>query len=226
MIRRLPEGRPVVFARSACDQCCQPLGARDLVPVASYLALRGRCRLCRARIAPFHLVVELAAVAVALWAVLEAGDDAERAWMGCALGWTLLTAAWIDAEHFRLPDTLTMSLLLLGLAVAWLADGLPLALDHAIAAAAGYLLFRAVAATYCLLRGREGLGEGDAKLLAAAGAWVGLAALPLVVLAGALLGIALALLHWLRGRAPSGLDRIPFGPPLASATWLVWVYGM
>ncbi len=218
LIRRLPAGRGVVGGRSACEACGHALGVRDLVPVASFLALRGRCRFCGAPIGWDTLAVELAAMAVAGWAVL-AGLDGAVLWASCVLGWTLLTLAWIDAVCQRLPDVLTLPLILAGLAeAAWLE---PEALSaRAFGAACGYTAFWAVAWAYRRARGREGLGLGDAKLLAAGGAWVGGWLLGDVVLAAALAGLAWALR---RGR-PDLAARVPFGPFLAGGIWLVWLY--
>ena len=221
LIRRLPAGQPVALARSACEACAAPLGPAELVPLLSYLLQRGRCRHCRAPIAPFHWHIELAALAVAAAALLL---DPARVWPDCILGWTLLPLAWIDAQTFRLPDALTLPLIPAGLLLAWSDDGLPAAADHAAAAAAGFIAFRAVALAYRALRGRDGLGEGDAKLLAALGAWTGLAGLAPTILGAALAGLAAALLLRLRGQAVSAATPIPFGPCLALAGWIVRLY--
>ena len=218
LIRRLPVGAPIVLARSACEGCGAVLRPAELVPLLSYAALRGRCAHCGCPIGRFHLAIELAATGVAAWA---AWADPDGAWLDCVFGWTLLALAWIDWDHMRLPDALTLPLVLAGLAAAW-ADGLDAATDHAMAAAAGYGLFRMVAWTYLRVRGRDGLGPGDAKMLAAAGAWVGLAGLPLTILGGALAGLALAVP---RGRAALAGAAIPFGPGLALAAWVVRLYG-
>ena len=223
LVRRLPRGEDVVLDRSRCEACGLALGARDMVPVVSYLALGGRCRRCRAPIAPMHLGVELAAPGIALWAALAAPGPA-RLWLSCGLGWTLLALAWVDWEHFRLPDALTLPLVLAGLGATWLLDpgAMP---EHAAAAALGYLAFRGIALGYRALRGRDGMGAGDAKLLAAAGAWVGAAALPGVVLGAALAGLGLALALRLSGRRVTRATAVPFGPPLCAALWLTWLYG-
>ncbi len=221
LVRRLPAGQPVGLARSACESCGRTLGPAELLPVVSYLALRGRCRSCRARIALMHLAIELAAVAVAVWAASV--DSGDALWAGCALGWALLALAWIDVAEFWLPDALTLPLLLAGLAATWWLQ--PWALtDHAIGAAAGYSLFRLVSWGYRRLRGRDGLGEGDAKLLAAAGAWLGWEALPLVLIGAAVVGLLWAAMAMARGQRMTGATALPFGPPLAAATWVVWLY--
>ncbi len=221
LIRRLPAGRSVVRGASACESCGQRLAPRDLAPVLSFIFLRGHCRFCGSRIAREHLAVELAALVVAAISVRTQLDDV-RIWAGCGLGWTLLALAWIDWKHLRLPDVLTLPLLLAGLAVTLALDP-QAATGHAAAAAVGYLAFRGIGEFYRWWRGREGLGQGDAKLLAAAGAWVGLEHLSDVLLAGALLGLFVALGT---GIARRGLRRdmvVAFGPSLAAATWLVWL---
>ncbi len=224
LIRRLPRGTPVALARSRCEACGTALGPLELVPLLSWLWLRGRCHHCRAPIDRFHVGIELAAVGVAAWAVWVAGDDTMRAWLGSGLGWTLLALAWIDLEWLILPDVLTLPLLLGGLAATWLAA--PEALgDAALGAALGWLVFASVAAGYRALRGRDGLGGGDAKLLAAAGAWLGWQALPQVMLLAAVAALGVAgTLRLARGRAFAGM-KLAFGPWLALATWLVWLYG-
>ena len=222
LVRRLPDGRPVALGRSACESCGHVLGARDLVPFASYLWLRGRCRFCAAPIAPAHFAIEAASLAIAIVAALVDGPDETRVWAGCALGWTLLALAWIDWTHMRLPDALTLPLVPVGLAATWVLDPDAIA-DHAAAAALGYLAFRLIAAAYRWRRKREGLGQGDAKLLAAAGAWVGLSGLPDVMLGGAIIGLAVAGARWLRGERVGADTALPFGPCLAAATWLVWL---
>jgi leader peptidase (prepilin peptidase) / N-methyltransferase len=218
LIRRLPRRRPVLLARSACDSCGATLGAVDLLPLAGFLARRGRCRSCGAPIGWFHPAIELAAITVALWA--WSVDSGATLWADCLLGYTLLALAWIDVEQGILPDLLTLPLVLAGLTVAWLIDP-RFAFDCAAGAALGYLLFRAVELTYRRLRGREGLGEGDAKLLAAGGAWLGWQQLGSVVLVAALLGLATALLARLASRPLDRAGAIPFGPFLALAIWLV-----
>lgn len=212
LIRRWPQGRPVAMARSACDACGHRLGPLDMVPLAGFLLLRGRCRYCDAPIGWFHFAIELAALTVAV-AVFCTGPGGWLNWIDVSLGWALLTAAWIDAETLRLPDIITLPLILAGLGVTWLYQ--PAAIyGHAAAAALGYGTFRLLDAAYLALKERHGLGAGDAKLLAAAGAWLGLLALPYVVLGAGLLGIGM----FVFSNLSAGLRRdqpIAFGPALA-----------
>ncbi len=224
VIRRLPRGRPVALARSCCDACGVALHPIDMVPLASYVALRGRCRRCAAPIGAFHPAIELAALAVAVWAASVDAGAPGLLWADCLLGWTLLALGWIDWEWMRLPDTLTLPLLVAGLGAATLFDRDELA-SHAVGAALGYFALRAVALGYRALRGREGIGAGDAKLLGAAGAWVGWQALPQVLLFGAVAGLLIAAWQRLRGRTLDRSTPLPFGTPLALALWVVWLYG-
>ncbi len=194
-----------------------------MVPLLSFAWQRGRCAGCGAVIGWFHPATELAALAVAVPVVLVAGDDSLTLWGGCVLGWICLTLALIDLAHQRLPDVLTLPLLLVGLAVCALRTPEQLG-AHVLAAVVGWLGFRVVALLYRRLRGIDGLGQGDAKLAAAAGAWVGLAALPEAVCGAALLTLLAVLgeAAWHR-RMPGRERRLPFGPGLATATFGVWL---
>ena len=199
------------------------LGVAELVPLASFAWQRGRCAGCGAAIGWFHPMIELAALAVAGLMVLMADGDSLVLWAGCVLGWTCLTLGLIDLRHQRLPDVLTLPLLLAGLAVCFLRSPELLGL-HALAAALGWLGFRALGLLYQRLRGAPGLGQGDAKLLAAAGAWVGPAMLPDVFGGAALLTLrgVLGEAAWHR-RKPDRARRLPLGPGLAAATFGVWL---
>ena len=217
---RLPEGSGVVLGRSRCDSCAAELRWFELMPIASWVAQKGRCRNCNARIGWAPLGAELAALAVALWALAALP---ERAWLaGLAFGWTLLLLALIDLRTMRLPDLLTMPLLAGGLLAgsALSPDRLP---EHALGAAAGFASLAALALLYQRARGRAGLGGGDAKLFAAIGAWIGWTALPSALLFAGVAGLVHAACRG-RGRL-RGSDRIPFGPALALGGWIVWLHG-
>ncbi len=167
-------------------------------------------------------LLALAALGVALWA---AGETAGTVlWASCGLGWTLLALAEADRRAMLLPDALTLPLVAAGLGVAWglFPDRL---LDHAIGAIVGYGALAGIAWLYARTRGREGLGLGDAKLLAAAGAWLGWQALAGVVVVGAAAALAVTVARGvLRGHL-GGTDAIAFGPFLALGLWLSWLYG-
>lgn len=205
-----------VFGRSRCPACGTTLAARDLVPLLSWLLLRGRCRHCRAPIDPGEPAVELAALLLAALAV--ALLEPLSALLAALLGWVLLAAALVDRRTLLLPDLLTLPLIAAGLAAA----GLHLAPASPLGALAGALLGFAgtalLAEAYRRLRGREGLGMGDAKLLAAAGAWLGPGSLPLVVSIGAAAALAAALATGAHRRPQ---EPVPFGPWLALGFWSV-----
>ncbi|MET0239397.1 MAG: A24 family peptidase [Sphingobium sp.] len=215
LVLRWPEGRSVLRGRSQCDACGVTLGVRDLVPVLSAVALRLRCRACGVRIDPAHLLMEIGGAAIGATAfALSAGPVAAAG--ACLLGWILLALAVLDARHFWLPDALTLPLAFFGLTIGPFATQAALP-DRWIGAAAGYGVLLAVALGYRALRGREGLGLGDAKLLGAIGAWTGWQALPFVLLIGSVAGLGWAAAMAARGRAVRGDMRLPLGTLLCLA---------
>ncbi len=222
LIDRLPVGDNVIIGRSRCRACGAKLGPLDLVPVVSWVASGGRCRHCSAPLGWFHPAVELAAVGVALWSVLVMPNSLILP--TAALGWALLVLAVIDHRHMLLPDVVNLPLIPAGLAVAafvhW--GGL---LDSMIGVAAGAASLGAVGWAYHKTFGREGLGLGDVKLFAAAGAWVGWQGLASVLLIGATTSLVAAVIF---GRIHGGGHRgapVAFGPGLAIGLWITWLYG-
>ena len=211
----------LVRPRSACPACGHRLSVFENIPLVSYVVLRGRCSACRWRIPMRYPIVETCAALVAGAAAVNFGFGIEAA-AACMLGWGLLAVSAIDIETRLLPDSITMPLLWLGLAFN-LAGGFTPLRNGVIGAMVGYLLLWAVHHGFRLVTGREGMGHGDFKLLAALGAWLGWTALPAVVLlaslAGAMAGLALVAC----GRAARGTP-LPFGPYLAAAGLLV-LYG-
>lgn len=217
MADRLPRGHSIVQPRSACRSCGTVLGLRDLIPVLSFVLMRGRCRHCDARIPAWVLYLELAAIGVAVWAVILAQTPVQ-AWLIALFFWLLLTLITTDLTRFRLPDLLTGGLVLVALCLAWVTDqpGLGPALWGA---AIGVGSFLALRWGYFLWRGQEGLGLGDVKLMAGLGAAVGPLDLPLMLLIAALGGlITAALTGRLMAQHP-----LPFGAALAAAGGLVWM---
>jgi leader peptidase (prepilin peptidase)/N-methyltransferase len=168
-------------------------------------------------------LMALAGAAVGIWAAL-AQPDLLAAVLTALLGWQLLLITVIDAEHFRLPDPLTLPLLATsGLAAFLLDQTAPL--DAVIGAAFGFAGLWLLAFAYRRLRGREGLGDGDPILLAAGGAWVGWIGLPSVLLWASAAGLSFVAARLLTGGRVSGEDRLPFGPCLAAGIWLTWILG-
>jgi leader peptidase (prepilin peptidase)/N-methyltransferase len=217
---RWPQERSALRGRSECDACHRPLTARDLVPLFSALATRGRCRTCGARIDPRHWQVELAAALVGLSAGLVA--PAPLALAGAVFGWLLLVLAAIDAAEFWLPDELTLSLATGGV-VTGLLLAPPSLTERLIGGVAGFASLWLIATGYRLLRGREGLGGGDPKLFGAIGLWLGWRMLPAVLLIAALVGLGVAAVAMLRGRDVAADTALPFGTFLAIAAYPAWL---
>jgi leader peptidase (prepilin peptidase)/N-methyltransferase len=221
LVVRWPEGRSILFGRSACDGCGRTLSARDLVPLLSALAMRGRCRTCSARIDPVHWQVELVCALVGLSVGLIAVDW-PQALAGAVFGWLLVALAALDWRAFWLPDRLNAALALAGVAAgsAGLAPDLS---DRLIGGAAGFASLWLIARGYRAFRGREGMGGGDPKLFGAIGLWLGWRSLPSVLLFAGLLGLGIVLFRRLTGRAVARGDALPLGTLIAAAAYPAWL---
>jgi leader peptidase (prepilin peptidase) / N-methyltransferase len=217
---RWPRGQSALAGRSACDACDASLGPAELVPLLSYAAQRGRCRRCGAKIDPRHPAIEL--TAAVLGAVALAAHPLPLALVTALFGWWLLAIALLDLEHQWLPDRLTLPLLALGLAAAWAGFGPPFG-ERAAGAAIGWAALVLIAWAYRRLRGREGMGGGDPRLMGALGAWVGAWQLPAILLGAGLLGLAAVAAMRLRGEAVTATSRLPLGTLMALAAWPVWL---
>ncbi len=212
----------LVWDRSRCPQCGHGITALENIPLFSYLALRGRCSACGTRISAQYPVVEAMAGILAAWVMLHFGWGA-AAVGGILFAWVLLAGSVIDIREQLLPDSLTLPLLWAGLAFNLNGTFVPLQ-EAVIGAMAGYLSLWAIYQAFRLLTGKEGMGYGDFKLLAAIGAWLGWQALPVVILFSSLVGVVtgIGMIVFL------GRDRqlpIPFGPYLAAAGFLGMLYG-
>jgi leader peptidase (prepilin peptidase) / N-methyltransferase len=212
----------LMVPRSRCPHCEHAIGALENIPVISYLCLRGRCKGCQTQISIRYPLVELFTAALSVLIVLQLGAGLAGI-AGLGFTWALIAAAFIDADTQYLPDDITYPLLWAGLLVNLFGVFTTLP-DAVIGAAAGYLSLWSVYWIFKLLTGKEGMGYGDFKLLAALGAWLGWQQLIVVVLlssvVGAIVGIALMVFHG-RGRGHA----IPFGPYLAMAGWLALIWG-
>ncbi|HEY1837715.1 MAG TPA: A24 family peptidase [Rhizomicrobium sp.] len=166
--------------------------------------------------------MEIAAFGIALWASTVTSGGILLA--SCLLGWWLLVLVAIDWNNFLLPDALTLPLALAGIVVSYVIDPVNLP-AHLIGALAGFLVLALVAYGYARLRGREGLGLGDAKLMGALGAWLSWQGLPSTLLFAAVAGLLFVLLRSAIRRPLSATDPIAFGAFLALGGWLVWLYG-
>jgi leader peptidase (prepilin peptidase)/N-methyltransferase len=212
----------LIVPRSACPRCGHRIGALQNIPVVSYLVLRGRCAGCNARISPRYPVIEAFTGLVSAFVGWHFGFSL-AALAGLLFAWALIAAAVIDLDTQLLPDDITLPLTWLGLSLnLW---GALTTLESAvIGAVAGYLALWSVYWTFKLATGKEGMGFGDFKLLAAIGAFLGWKMLPAVILlsslVGALVGIGLIALARHGRNIP-----IPFGPYLAAAGLLALFFG-
>lgn len=222
----LPETETEVLTlskpRSRCPHCGHAITALENIPVLSYLLLRGRCKACKAPISKRYPLIELLTAIISGIVAWHFGFG--FAAMGALfLSWALIALTCIDIDHQLLPDSITLLLLWLGLIFNLF--GIFTDLHSAvIGAMAGYLSLWLVYHAFRLATGKEGMGFGDFKLLAALGAWLGWQALPMIILlsslVGALVGIGLILFKQQHRDKP-----IPFGPYLAAAGWLALVWG-
>lgn len=212
----------LVRQASHCPQCKHALGALENIPLVSWLALRGRCRHCGAKISAQYPLVELLTAICSALVVWKFGATWPAA-AGLLFTWALIALAGIDVRTQLLPDQITLPLLWLGLLVALV----PFFVDAPAAivgAAIGYVSLWSVYWAFKLLTGKEGMGYGDFKLLAAIGAWLGWQMLPLTILlssvVGAVVGISLIVFARHGRNVP-----IPFGPYLAAAGVIALFWG-
>jgi leader peptidase (prepilin peptidase)/N-methyltransferase len=212
----------LIVPRSACPSCGHRIKALENIPVLSYLILGGKCSACKAAISLRYPLVEVACGALSGYAAWRFG--ATLAGLGALLFvWAMIALAFIDLDTFYLPDDITLPLLWAGLLFSM--GGAHTDLKSAvIGAAGGYLVLWIVFWLFKFATGKEGMGYGDFKLLAAIGAWLGWQMLPLVILlsslVGAVIGIALMIFRWHGREAP-----IPFGPYLAAAGVIALFFG-
>jgi leader peptidase (prepilin peptidase)/N-methyltransferase len=200
--------------RSACPGCGHVLGIRENIPLFSYLLSRGRCRACATPIGRLYPMVEALTMVCALAILWRFGPGwtSVAAFGLCA---SLIALAFIDARTHLLPDSITLPLLWAGLLLNLGNTFVPLA-DAVAGAAAGYLFLWLIYWGFRLLRGKEGMGYGDFKLLAALGAWLGWHALPQIVVISAVAGSVLGVAALIRGKLHRD-QPLPFGPYLAIA---------
>lgn len=212
----------LIAPRSACPKCGNMIAAVHNVPLVSYLFLRGKCARCREPISPRYPVVEAVSGALAGYIAWRYGLS--YALIGALIfTWAMIALTFIDLDTFYLPDSITLPLLWAGLLFNTGATFTDLR-AAVIGAAAGYLALWSVFWVFKIATGKEGMGYGDFKLLAAIGAWLGWKMLPLVILlssvVGAVIGIALIVF------AKHGREKpIPFGPYLAIAGMIALFWG-
>lgn len=207
---------------SRCPHCGHKIKPWENIPIVSYLCLRGKCSNCKTNISVRYPIIELVTGLLSVAVIYYVGIN----WNGLAalvFTWSLIALTMIDFDTYLLPDDITLPLLWLGLIVNSFGafTDLPSALWGAIA---GYLTLWAVYKLFKLLTGKEGMGYGDFKLLAALGAWMGWQMLPQIILLSSLVGAVIGIsMIVIRGRDKN--IPIPFGPYLAIAGWIAFVWG-
>ncbi|HCS63941.1 MAG TPA: prepilin peptidase [Cellvibrio sp.] len=207
---------------SRCPHCGHKIKPWENIPIISYLFLRGKCSNCNTNISMRYPIIELVTGLLSVAVIYYIGVN----WSGLAaliFTWSLIALTMIDIDTYLLPDDITLPLLWLGLianSVNAFTD-LPSALWGAIA---GYLALWSVYKLFKLVTGKEGMGYGDFKLLAALGAWMGWQMLPQIILLSSLVGAVIGIsMIVIRGRDKN--IPIPFGPYLAIAGWIAFVWG-
>jgi leader peptidase (prepilin peptidase)/N-methyltransferase len=222
--KSMPASAPynLLVPRSACPHCQHAIGAFENIPVISYLMLRGKCKGCGARISARYPIVETLSGLLSAYAAWHFGFGL-AAGAALIMVWALIALTFIDFDTQLLPDAITLPLLWLGLLLN--INGTFTSLSNAvIGAVAGYLVLWSVYWLFKLVTGKEGMGYGDFKLLAAIGAWLGWTMLPLTILlsslVGAVVGIALIVIAKQGRNIP-----IPFGPYLAGGGLIALFWG-
>ncbi len=217
-----PEQFNLASPGSHCPQCKHAIGALENIPVLSYLIQGGKCRHCKAGISPRYPLVEAFTGIASVLVVHSFGFT----WLSLAvlvLTWSLIVLSMIDFDHQLLPDDITLPILWLGLLINYF-DLLTSLEDAVLGAMAGYLVLWLVYWIFKLATGKEGMGQGDFKLLAALGAWLGWQALPQIIFLSAIVGTIIGLsLILFRGRDKN--IPIPFGPYLAGAGFIALLWG-
>lgn len=213
----------LVVPRSRCPQCGHQITWYENIPVISWLALRGKCSSCSTRISARYPIIELVAALLATVAAVVIGYGP---WLAAVIvaSWCLLALTMIDFDTTLLPDQLTLPLLWAGLLCAAIGfSPIPL-LDAVYGAVLGYLSLWSVYWLFKLLTGKEGMGYGDFKLLAALGAWLGWQMIPLTILLSSIVGAVVGLTLLVTGAVKRD-QGIPFGPYLAGAGWIALLWG-
>ncbi len=212
----------LMVPRSRCPHCQHQISELENIPVISYLFLRGQCSACKAPISPRYPIIEAVTGALSAFMIWHFGSG----YMGLAavvFCWFMVAMTMIDIDTQLLPDDLTLPLLWIGLGIN--VYGIFASLDSAvIGAILGYLTLWSVYWVFKLLTGKEGMGYGDFKLLAALGAWMGWSMLPLIILLSSLVGAVIGLTMIVLGKMGFS-KQIPFGPYLAGAGLIALIYG-
>ena len=212
----------LIFPPSRCTSCEVLIKPWHNIPIISYVLLKGRCKHCSEPISLQYPTVELICGLLTVAVVYHFGFTLQAAW-AMFFTWILVALTGIDVNHQLLPDSLTLPLLWLGLLINISSTFTPL-VDAVIGAAAGYLVLWSVYWVFKLITGKEGMGHGDFKLLAALGAWLGWQQLPIIILVSSVVGALIGTVSiLLKGREKQA--QIAFGPYLAVAGWIALIAG-
>ncbi|MFZ6818224.1 prepilin peptidase [Undibacterium sp. Ji22W] len=212
----------LIVPRSACPHCNHQISALENIPVISYLIIGGKCRGCKAPISIRYPIIEALTGLLSAFMIWHFGSGF-AGMSAVVFVWLLVAMTFIDADTQLLPDDLTLSLMWLGLLVNL--HGTFSSLDNAvIGAAVGYMSLWSVYWVFKLVTGKEGMGYGDFKLLAALGAWMGWSMLPLIILLSSAVGAVIGISMMMFGRLGKGKP-IPFGPYLAIAGLIALLWG-
>lgn len=228
--QEIPEGRyDLTMPRSRCPSCGALITAWQNIPVISYLFLRGRCAECKTSISVRYPLVELMTALLAAITAWHFGPGWE-ALLAIALTIVLVAIAMIDADTQLIPDSIVLPLMWLGLAMSLfnpMAGAKTLFIvptDAIVGAMAGYLTLWSIFWLFKLVTGKDGMGYGDFKLLAALGAWLGWQQLPMIIMMSAVVGAAINI-TMIVARGKDRSIPIPFGPYLAAAGWITMIWG-
>jgi len=207
---------------STCPNCGHKIRVWENIPVLSYLLLRGKCASCKSHISAQYPIIEAVTAALSALVAIKFGVSAET-FFALIFTWALVSLTMIDAKTQLLPDNITLPLLWLGIIVN--TSELYTSLESSVfGAVAGYLILWSIYKLFKLVTGKEGMGYGDFKLLAALGAWMGWMMLPQIILLSSLVGAIIGVTMILVSKHDKSIP-IPFGPYLAIAGWIAFIWG-
>lgn len=226
LLKQTPNKKTTTFnlavPRSHCPHCKKIIAAKYNIPLISYIFLRGKCPYCKHKISWRYPLVELICCVLSIIVATKFGISVPTAAL-LPLTWVLIVLVFIDFEHLLLPDIITIPFLWIGLLLSLFGIFCnPTA--AIIGAAAGFVSLWLIAYIFKLIRGMEGMGQGDFKLLAMFGAWAGWQTLPFIVFCASLLGAIIGILYLVLKKY-SWQKPIPFGPYLAIAGWVALIWG-
>jgi len=213
---RWPNGESIGAGRSRCDHCATNIAAYDLIPIVSFILLKGKCRACGRKIGALPLIFEVTAILVGTFPILFLPPI--QAIGAAVFGWLLLPLLFLDWRHFWLPDRLLILLAIAGPLAGLLLNPSVTWFDRGVGMAAGFVSLEAIRVGFKRWRGYEGMGAGDPKLFGALGIWVGWQALPMILLGASAIGLGLILVtHTTRTQSR---NLLPLGSYLCGAAYL------